>query len=148
VVIAPVVVDSMIVMASGTEFAGIITDVKSAADAQRAQLRFTFNPLSAIVTSLDHARETVTADGLIMGIDVGKTYSSRLGEGIDKLQSSDRFSGLAGLIQGAKQKLKIDDANPNIGFDPGVEIHRPSDAAARLARPAERPRVRAAPVPQ
>lgn len=131
VVIAPVVVDGNIVLPSGAEVTGVVKDVKAAADGQRAQLRFEFTqmvsgtyrtPFAGVVSSLDNSRETVGADGVIIGIDVSKTYSSRIDEGIGKLQNSDRFAGLAGIIQGAKQALKIDDANPNIDFDPGVEF--------------------------
>ena len=39
-----------------------------------------------------------------------------------KLQNSDKYAALAGLIGGVKQALKIEDANPNIDFDPGVEL--------------------------
>jgi hypothetical protein len=64
----------------------------------------------------------VAADGLITGIDGAETYASRINQGIAKLQNSDKFSGLAGLIGGVKQALKIQDANPNIDFDAGVEF--------------------------
>jgi hypothetical protein len=119
---------------------GAVKDVKAAADGQRAQIRFDFSqigagtwraPIAAVVSSLDNSRETVGADGLITGIDVSKTYSSRLDQGIEKMQNNDRFAGLAGLIQGAKQALKIEDANPNIDFDPGVEF------TLRLTQPLE-----------
>jgi hypothetical protein len=131
VVIAPVVIDGNVALPAGPELTGTIKDIKAAADGQRAQMRFDFTQIAAgayralvtaIVASLDNARETVNGDGLISGIEVAKTYSSRLDGGIEKLQSSDRFSGLAGLIQGAKQALKIEDANPNIDYDAGVEF--------------------------
>jgi hypothetical protein len=122
VVIAPVVIDGNVVLASGTQLTGSVTDVKAAADGQRAQMRLTLTQFPAVVASLDNSRETVDADGLIVGIDASKTYGSRLDEGISKLQANDRFAGLAGLIQGAKQALKIEDPNPNIDYDPGVEF--------------------------
>jgi len=122
VVIAPVLIDGKIVMAAGTELTGTLSDVKAAADGQRAQMRFSFTQVSAVVASLDNSRETVAQDGLILGIDASKTYSSRIEEGISKLQSNDRLAGLAGIIQTAKQTLKVEDANPNIDFDPGVEL--------------------------
>ena len=131
VVIAPVVLDGNIVLSPGAELTGTAKEVKAAADGQKAQLRFDFtqisagtyrSPLSAAVSSLENSRETVGSNGLISGIDVSKTYSSRIDEGIGKMQNNDKFAGLAGIIQGAKQALKIEDANPNIDFDAGVEF--------------------------
>lgn len=131
VVIAPVILDGNIVLPAGAELTGTVKDVKAAADGQRAQVRLDFTriglgayriPIAAVVASLDNSREKVGADGLITGIDVSKTYASRIDQGMAKLQNSDRFSGLAGLIGGVKQALKIEDANPNIDFDPGVEL--------------------------
>jgi hypothetical protein len=131
VVIAPVVIDGNIVLPAGAELTGDVKDVKATADGQRAQLRLNFTgialgafraPLAAQVASLDNSRETVAADGLILGIDNAKTYSSKIDQGVSKLEASDRFAGLAGLIQGAKQALNIQDANPNIDYDAGVEL--------------------------
>jgi hypothetical protein len=131
VVIAPVVAEGNIVLPAGAELTGDLRDLKAAADGQKAQVRFVFSriglgtyriPISAVVVSLDNSRETVAADGLIVGIDGASTYSSRINQGVAKLENSDRFAGLAGLIQGVKQGLKIQDANPNIAFDAGVEF--------------------------
>jgi hypothetical protein len=131
VVIAPVVIDGKIVLPAGAELIGSVKDAKAAADGQRSQLRLDFTqiglgayrlPVSALVISLDNSRETVAADGLITGIDAPKTYSSRIEQGIGKLQANDKLAGLASIIQTAKQALKIEDANPNIDFDPGVEF--------------------------
>jgi hypothetical protein len=131
VVIAPVVIDGKVVLPAGAELTGAVKEIKAAADGQRSQLRLDFTqiaigayrtPASTLVTSLDNSRETVAADGLITGIDASTTYSSRIAQGIGKLQANDKLAGLAGIIQSAKQALKIEDANPNIDFDPGVEF--------------------------
>jgi hypothetical protein len=74
------------------------------------------------MAGLDNAGETVDDKGVIAGISPSDTLSARINQGIGKLGANDKFAGLAGLIQGAKQALKIDDANPNIDYDPGVEF--------------------------
>ena len=131
VVISPAAIDGRIVLPMGAQLTGSVKLAKAANDKDRAQLQLVFTQigsgtyktnLAAIVGALDNARETVDGDGVINGIDVSKTYSSQLDQGISKLQSSDRFAGLAGLIQGVKQGLKIEDANPNIDYDPGAEM--------------------------
>jgi hypothetical protein len=115
----------------GAQLTGSVKLAKAANDKDRAQLQLVFTQigagtwktnLAAIVGALDNARETVDGDGIINGIDVAKTYSSQLDQGISKMQASDRFAGLAGLIQGVKQGLKIEDANPHIDYDPGAEM--------------------------
>jgi hypothetical protein len=131
VVIAPVVLDGNIALPAGAELTGEIKDLKAAADGQRAQLRLVFtrigmgayrSPFAAVLTGLDNSRESVAADGLITGIDGASTYASRINQGVAKLEASDKYAGLASLIQSVKQGLKIQDANPNIDFDPGVEF--------------------------
>jgi hypothetical protein len=131
VVIAPVVVDGNIVLPSGPQLTGAVKQAKPAAEKDRAVLELVFTRIgdgryqtniSAIVSGLDNAREKVDDKGVITGIDGAQTFSSRLNEGISKLQANDQFAGLAGLIQGAKQTLKIGDANANIDYDPGVEM--------------------------
>ena len=49
-------------------------------------------------------------------------YGTRLNQGIAKLEANEKLSALAADLQGAKQMLKIQDANPNIDYDPGVEL--------------------------
>jgi hypothetical protein len=131
VVIAPVVLDGVIALPAGAELTGTTKDIKAAADGQRSQIRLDFTrigigayrlPLAAVVASLDNSREKVDDKGVITGIDASKTYSSRIDQGIAKLEANDKYSSLAGLIGGVKKALKIEEANPNIDFDPGVEL--------------------------
>ena len=97
---------------AGPQLTGSIRQVRAASATDRSQFELVFTQislgayrtsLSAILIGLDNARETVNDKGLINGIDGAETYSSRLNQGIEKLQNNDRFAGLAGLIQGAKQ---------------------------------------------
>ena len=131
VLIAPVVVEGQIVLPAGPQLSGVIKQVRAASATDRSMFELVFTQISlgayranlaAIPIGLDNAREKVDDKGVINGIDGAETYSSRLNQGIEKLQNNDRFASLAGLIQGAKQALKIQDANPNIDYDPGVEM--------------------------
>jgi hypothetical protein len=74
------------------------------------------------MSGLDNARETIDDKGLITGIAPDDTFSARIDQGIAKLQANDKFAGLAGLIQGTKQALRIQEANPNIDYDAGAEF--------------------------
>ena len=85
--------------------------------------------------------------GVIVGIEGASTYSSRINQGIAKLSSDDRFASLAGLIQGAKQALNIQDANPNIDYDAGAEITLKLNAPVDWHGPAQGPEANLRPFP-
>jgi hypothetical protein len=129
--IVPVIEDGKVALPLGVQLTGEVRISKPAADKDRAQLQLVFNQigmaayhttLTAVVTALDNSREKVDDQGVINGIDSNEAYGTRLDQGIAKLQNSDRFASLAGMIQGAKQALKIQPVNPNIDYDPGVEM--------------------------
>lgn len=131
VVIAPVIVNGVVTISAGAQLTGSVKQAKAATDKDAAQLQLVFTELrdgaqraaiSAVVSSLDNSREKVDGKGVIQGVAPGDIYSARIDQGISKLQNSDRFSGLAGLIQGAKKALKIQDPDANIDYDPGVEF--------------------------
>jgi hypothetical protein len=130
-VIAPVIVDGKIALAAGTELTGTVKQAKAAADKDPAQLQIVFTEIkagvthagiSAVMSGLDNARETIDDKGVITGIAPDDTFSARIDQGIAKLQGNDKFAGLAGLIQGTKQALKIQEANPNVDYDAGAEF--------------------------
>ena len=130
-VIAPVIVEGTIAIPAGAQLDGEVKQATAATDRDRAELELIFTEirdgavrakLSAVMAGLDNAGETVDDKGVIAGISPSDTLSARINQGIGKLGANDKFAGLAGLIQGAKQALKIDDANPNIDYDPGVEF--------------------------
>jgi hypothetical protein len=130
-VIAPVIVEGAIAIPAGAQLDGEIKQAKAATDKDPAELELVFTQIhdgaarakiSAVIAGLDNARETVDDKGLITGISPPDTLSARLNQGIGKLQANDKLAGLAGLIQGARQALKIEDANPNIDYDPGAEF--------------------------
>lgn len=131
VVIAPVVADGSIAIAPGAELTGTVKLAKAATDKDAAQLQLVFTgirrgaahaPVSAMVSGVDNARESVDAQGVINGIAPDATLSARINQGIGKLEQNDRFAGLAGILQATKQGLKIEDANPNIDYDAGTEL--------------------------
>ncbi len=140
VLIAPVILNGTVAVSAGAQLTGSVNQAKAATDKDPAQLQLVFTQIgdgaahatiSAVVTSLDNARETIDDKGLITGIAPGDTFSARIDQGIAKLQANDKLAGLAGLITGTKQALKIEDANPNIDYDPGAEF------TIRLTQPFE-----------
>lgn len=129
--IAPVLVDGNIALPAGAQLTGSVKQAKAATDKDPAQLQIVFTEIadgtthaaiSATMSGLENARETIDDKGLITGIAPNETFSARIDQGISKLKNSDRFAGLAGLIQGAKQVLNVGDANPNIDYDAGAEF--------------------------
>lgn len=130
-IIAPVVSDGRIVLPSGPTLSGSVKLAKPVTEKDRAQLQIVFteitdgkakSALQAVVSGLDNSRESVDDKGIITGIDSNQAYGTRLNQGIAKLEANDRLSGLAAIIQGARQTLKIQDVNANIDYDAGVEL--------------------------
>jgi hypothetical protein len=140
VLIAPVILNGAVAVSAGAQLTGSVKQAKAATDKDVAQLQLVFAELrdgtqraniSAVVSSLDNARETVDDKGLITGIAPDATFSARIDQGIAKLEANDKFASLADLISGTRQALKIKEANPNIDYDPGVEF------TLRLTQPIE-----------
>ncbi|HKD07664.1 MAG TPA: LssY C-terminal domain-containing protein [Bryobacteraceae bacterium] len=154
--IAPVVADGKIVIPAGALLSGTVKQVKPANGTTRAEMQLSFTDISmgayktkinAVVKTLENARETVDDKGVIEGIDGASTYSSRINQGITKLGGSDRFAGLAGILQGAKQALNIQDANANIDYDAGIEFTLKLTSAADWQGPAQGPEANLKPFP-
>lgn len=131
-VVAPVVVNGEVVLPSGLIVAGTVKQARAAEGMVKALLELSFISVSdgkvtvlvqATLASLENARETVDDKSVIQGIDVGQSYGGRLNEGLSKLGASEKLAGLAGILQQAKQALKIQDVNANINYEPGVEFN-------------------------
>jgi hypothetical protein len=131
-VIAPVIVDGNTALPSGTTISGSIKQTRAASEKERALLELTFaniesgnykTEVSAVVSSVENAREVLDDAGVINGIEPSQTYSARIDQGIAKLGANERFAALAAIIQGTKEALKIEDANANIDYDAGVELN-------------------------
>jgi hypothetical protein len=126
--VTAIVITTGLAIPAGTQLSGT---AKHSTESNRDQLLLTFNkatlgsysvPIAAIVSGLDNSRETVNSAGLIIGIDGSQTASARIDQGISKLEDNPKFSALAGIMSAAKTTLKIQDTNPNIDFDAGVEM--------------------------
>ncbi len=140
VLIAPVMLGGAIAIAPGATLTGKVKQARAASspaadnpDAPKtaALLELSFTSLQdgaanativTLVAGLDNARESVDEKGVINGIAPDSTLSAEIDSGISKLEANPKLAGLATLIQGAKQALKIEDANPNIDYEPGVEL--------------------------
>ena len=130
VVIAPVVAGDSIVIGTSTKAIGHVKEAKPAAAAdQQAILDLVFDqledakgataPISARLTAIDNARETVDKDGRILGIVASKTGSARLDQGIEKV--ADKYPGLAELLGTAKKAI-VGETDASINYQPGVEM--------------------------
>ena len=131
VVITAVFVDGKIALPAGPVFTGAVKLATAASDKDRAHLQLVFTEISdgkvkvtvqAVVSGLENARETLDDKGVITGIDAAQSYGNRLNQGIAKLEANEKLSGLAAILQNAKQTLKIQDVNANIDYEPGIEL--------------------------
>jgi hypothetical protein len=141
-VTAPVFLNGVPVLASGTQVLGNTADASSyraASDGtaeQSATLRLQFNrivgasgraePLFSVVEGIDNARESVSDNGLITGIQPSQTAEAKIDQGINKLGS--QYGQLAQILSGVEGTL-VKPVDPSIAFKPGVEL------TLRLTRP-------------
>jgi hypothetical protein len=130
VVIAPLVAGDQIVMAAGVKVTGHIKEVAAAVKADdQAVLSLAFDQLSdskgkkanltARLAGVDNARESLDADGRIMGIIASQTGSGRMDQGINKV--AEKNQGLADLLSSIKQAV-VKETDSNIDYEPGVEM--------------------------
>ncbi|HMD49915.1 MAG TPA: LssY C-terminal domain-containing protein [Bryobacteraceae bacterium] len=154
VVIAPVIAGGRIVMSAGVKVSGHIADVKAANQAanqsdQQASLTLAFDQatdgvhrasITAKVTAVDNARESVEASGQITGIKASDTGSARLDQGINKV--TEKYPGL-GEILGAVKQAVVKETDANIDYEAGVEmtiaLTKPLDWTGSAAVPAVKP---------
>jgi hypothetical protein len=130
-IVAPVVLDGKVLLPAGPILNGSVKLARAYSEKERAQLQLVFTEItdgkvkgsiSAIVSAVENARETVDDKGIITGIDASQSYGMRLSQGIAKLEANEKFSALATILQGAKQTLKIGDVNANVDYDAGIEL--------------------------
>jgi len=130
VIIAPVVLGDQIAIAAGVRVTGHIKELTQAVKPEdQAILALSFDrlidaagkqaDLSARLAAVDNARESLDADGRILGIIAAETGSGRLDQGINKV--AQRYPGLADLLGSVKQSV-LKEADPNIDYEPGVEM--------------------------
>jgi hypothetical protein len=130
VIIAPVVAGDQIAIAAGVRVTGHIKELTQAVKPEdQAILALSFDRLadtagkeanlSARLAAVDNARESLDADGRILGIIAAETGSGRLDQGINKV--AQRYPGLADLLGSVKQSV-LKEADANIDYEPGVEM--------------------------
>jgi hypothetical protein len=130
VLIAPVVINGGVVLAAGAKLSGHIQEVTAFVKPDdQAVLQLAFDQindsggykgnLEAKLVGVDNARESVSADGKITGIVGSQTGSSRMDQGINKV--AQRYPGFADLL-GAIKETVVKPTDPNIDYEPGVEM--------------------------
>lgn len=130
VVIAPVVAGDRIAIRAGAKLTGHVKEVKQAVKLDdQAVLDLAFDQISdagghkasltARLASVDNARESMDADGRILGINASQTGSGRLEQGISKV--AQKYPGLGDLL-GAVKDTVVKPTDPNIDYEPGVEM--------------------------
>ncbi len=129
--VAPVILNGTVALPTGLIVNGTVKQARAADATAQALLELSFTtltdgkvttPLQATLAALENARETLDDKAVIIGIDAAQSYGGRLNEGLAKLGANQKFAGFAGILQQAKQALKIQDVNANIDYEPGVEF--------------------------
>lgn len=139
VLIAPLVVDGRTVATAGTSVIGVVEDAVPFSDpSTRAQLALRFTSLGAapVTTRLlmvDNAREHVDENGRITGILPSETLAGRIDQGIGKV--SQKYSGFGSFLNTVKAAV-LQEPDPNIVYDAGVEITLELTNAASITVPA------------
>jgi hypothetical protein len=130
IVIAPVVIDGGVALAAGAKVSGHIQEVTAAVKPDdQPVLVLTFDriadsaghsaSLAAKLAAVDNARESVDADGKITGIIASQTGSGRLDQGINKV--TEKYPSFGDLL-GAIKETVLKPTDPNIDYEPGVEM--------------------------
>jgi len=130
VVIAPVLAGGGVALAAGAKVSGHIQEVTAALKPDdQAVLTLAFDQiadsaghsasLAAKLAAVDNARESVDADGKITGIIASQTGSGRLDQGINKV--TEKYPSLGDLL-GAIKETVLKPTDPNIDYEPGVEM--------------------------
>jgi hypothetical protein len=130
VVIAPVMNGGAVSIAAGAKVSGHLQDVTAAVQPDdQAVLVLAFDQISdssghraslaAKLVGIDNARESLDADGKISGIIASQTGSGRMDQGINKV--AEKYPGLADVLGAIKQTV-VKPTDPNIDYEPGVEM--------------------------
>lgn len=129
VVIAPVMLEGQFAIPAGAVVRGTVEKAaQSSKPDERSTLLLTFSEieidgakvkLSARVSSVENARESVDDQGQISGILASETISGRLDSGISKL--AERAAGFADIL-GTVKKAVLKEPEGDITYDPGVEV--------------------------
>ena len=134
VLTVPVNINGVTAIAAGSKISGKTADVKAAPTtgtdaAQPATLRLSFDKiessnghsgkLSAQLSGVDNARESIGADGLITGILASETWYGRMNSGISKVENN--HPGLAGLLGNVRDAF-VKQVDASINYPAGVDM--------------------------
>ncbi len=139
-VVAPVVVDGAVVIPLGSRVTGSIKAATPVKPNARADLTLEFTglacpsgpgkPLASKLVQVDNARESVDADGRILGILESETLTARADKGIEKVAT--KYSGFADILSALKGAV-LQKADTEISYDAGTDLEvaltKPLDAA-------------------
>ena len=132
VVIAPLKdYTGAVLVPAHSKLTGKIKDLRIAQSPEdRAQVRLVFDRITspsgvaakidARVAAVDNARETVDEKGDIVGILASETLGAKMDRGIGKL--AERYPALGTILAGVKAGV-VQQVNPDIRYDPGVEMN-------------------------
>lgn len=145
VVIRAVFAQDQIALAPGTQVLGKLKETvkPSQTDDKPAALLIQFDSFrepgstrtaafASKVAAVDNARESVDAEGRIVGIAASKTPAAKLDEGIGKV--AERYPGFGDLLGKARSAL-LNSVDPNITYPAGVEMTLDLTAPLRVVTP-------------
>ena len=129
VVIAPVMAGAEFAIPAGALVRGAVeTATPSTKPDERAVLALKFTELefggkkiqlAAQVAVVDNGRESVNAQGQILGILASETIAGRIDSGIGKV--AQKYAGLGGFLEAAKSAV-LKQAEGDVSYDAGVEM--------------------------
>jgi hypothetical protein len=130
VVIAPVTApDGRLAIPSGAVLGGCLRAARPSAPDQRAMVEVDFfelllpsggrRPLQVSLTEVDNARESVDAEGRIVGILASETPVARIERGLERL--AGRFARLAEVLKTAKEAV-LSPADTEIAYEAGTDL--------------------------
>jgi hypothetical protein len=153
VVISPVMADGQFVIPAGALVRGTVTKaVQSAKGDERSALTLGFteieiegakSKIAVRVTGVENARESVDAEGQVLGILAGETISGKLDTGLSKL--AERASGFAGIL-GTVKSAVLKAPESDITYEPGVELALALTAALELKASGPGPAAKLTPI--
>ena len=149
VVIAPVLIGDRTLIPAGSLITGAVKAAKASTADARAELDLDFTelvwpagakqPLSAKVVGVDNTRESVDADGHILGILDSETLTSQMDRGLEKLGT--KFSGFADLLSIVKGAV-LKKADSEITYEAGAEMQLALTKALEVTREQPPPKVK------
>lgn len=107
----------VVAIPSGMPLKGEVVRAVAASPDRRAELQLHFP--GARLVDVDNARETIDANGVILGILASETLAGRMDSGIQRI--GERYAGLAGVL-GAIQSTILPGPETGIVYAAGVEL--------------------------